>query len=273
MAMSFMCQKSWHPNSKANQKKKWIAEQQARDNEKRETERKKELEEERNREFNRKLLGSTSNETDSALDFMYKPPPGMDKVPTSQEPKPEPPRKDVPNLEYLKNAPSMGRYTEGIEITHKPLGIEVRKVRCARCGEWGHTSGDRECKLKDINPNDEFRQRLEDPMGFSRPTELDGNLKLKENIRRELDPHANDADLLPASSSSDEELDPEQAFIDSLTRKDKKKLLKHLKKQQKKQKKRKSKKVVESGRKRKREEVEEPVEEKDRRKRKRERRR
>jgi len=54
---------------------------------------------------------------------------------------------------FLKNAPIVAEYAKNVRVTHRPLGIEVRNVKCARCGEWGHTSGDRECALKDVNPN------------------------------------------------------------------------------------------------------------------------
>ncbi|KAJ6904103.1 hypothetical protein NC651_021289 [Populus alba x Populus x berolinensis] len=30
-----------------------------------------------------------------------------------------------------------------------PFGIEMRCVKCLRCGNYGHQRGDRECPLKD----------------------------------------------------------------------------------------------------------------------------
>jgi CBF1 interacting corepressor len=53
----------------------------------------------------------------------------------------------------LKGVPTIGDYTEKIAIRPRPLGIEIRNVRCARCGQWGHVSGDRECPMLDQNPN------------------------------------------------------------------------------------------------------------------------
>jgi hypothetical protein len=47
----------------------------------------------------------------------------------------------------------------------KPFAVEVRNVRCLRCGNYGHQSGDRECPLKDvIMPNEESRLKRDDPL-------------------------------------------------------------------------------------------------------------
>jgi hypothetical protein len=59
----------------------------------------------------------------------------------------------------LKGVPTVGEYTEQIAIRARPLGIEIRNVRCARCGQWGHVSGDRECPMLDQNPNGIFSTR------------------------------------------------------------------------------------------------------------------
>lgn len=56
------------------------------------------------------------------------------------------------------------RAVDVAQITFHPLGKEIRNVRCMRCGVWGHRSGDRECAMKDQNPNDASRLLREDPM-------------------------------------------------------------------------------------------------------------
>merc|ERR1712224_878523 len=69
--------------------------------------------------------------------------------------------------------------------THKPFGMENRKVRCIRCGIRGHQSGDRECKLRFQNPNDKKEKDAEDPISLmasnsdSRPQ---GNILMKEEL-------------------------------------------------------------------------------------------
>ncbi|KAK4794287.1 hypothetical protein SAY86_012281 [Trapa natans] len=65
-------------------------------------------------------------------------------------------------FEILKNAP---RLDTGLPARSKPFGVEVRNVKCARCGTYGHQSGDRECPLKDvIMPNEESRLKRDDPL-------------------------------------------------------------------------------------------------------------
>ncbi|KAI5077446.1 hypothetical protein GOP47_0007270 [Adiantum capillus-veneris] len=62
----------------------------------------------------------------------------------------------------LKNAPRM---ESGTSARVKPFAVEIRNVKCARCGAFGHQSGDRECPLKDsITTNDEARQKRDDPL-------------------------------------------------------------------------------------------------------------
>ena len=46
----------------------------------------------------------------------------------------------------------------------------MRNIKCIRCGEWGHTTGDRECPLRDFNPHDAARQQKEDPMAYMQKT-------------------------------------------------------------------------------------------------------
>jgi CBF1 interacting corepressor len=50
----------------------------------------------------------------------------------------------------LANAPRQRGVAVG--VTFRPLGTQIRNVRCMTCGIWGHSKGDRECKVSGWNP-------------------------------------------------------------------------------------------------------------------------
>lgn len=216
---------------------------------KRERDRQKQLEEEKEYYKNKSMIGKSAkdiaiSQNQDSLSFMYAPPPGF--LESNRRNREEEAKKledlknknkvDEKKLEdkfsFLKNAPIVAEYAKNVRVTHKPLGIEVRKVKCARCGEWGHTSGDRECPKRDDNPNESFRQMIEDPLTLMkmRDNELSENLVLKSTIGMNIDPGDPNQQIL----ASDEDSDLESAFLRTLTSKDKKKLLRYFKSENKK---------------------------------------
>ena len=72
----------------------------------------------------------------------------------------------------LKNAPmAKGMSDTNVNVAFKPLGAELRNVKCLACGVWGHSKGDRECKTSGWDP---FSGRTTMPVAVSssiRPVE------------------------------------------------------------------------------------------------------
>jgi len=72
---------------------------------------------------------------------------------------------------FLKNAPTSDESAKFRAIKHNPMGILVRNVRCARCGNYGHRSGERECPMFAARTqNDAERQIREDPLSVIKPS-------------------------------------------------------------------------------------------------------
>uniref|UniRef100_A0A0D9WU06 CBF1-interacting co-repressor CIR N-terminal domain-containing protein n=1 Tax=Leersia perrieri TaxID=77586 RepID=A0A0D9WU06_9ORYZ len=202
---SYLNQKPWHPLSYPNQRRKWIAEQVHANRARRQEEVQREFAQEQEFFRQTALFSKKDKEKMEimkAVSFMYVRPPGYnaesakaaeiedekrrsgqgdevastssmpdnepDKTHTGQDKKSRP--KDVfgrslpteQEFEVLKNAP---RLETGAPARVKPFGVEIRNVRCLRCGNYGHQSGDRECPLKDvIMPNEESRLKRDDPL-------------------------------------------------------------------------------------------------------------
>ena len=59
----------------------------------------------------------------------------------------------VARFPSLANAPMKpGMKADNVSVSFKPLGAEIRNVKCLKCGVWGHSKGDRECHLSGWNP-------------------------------------------------------------------------------------------------------------------------
>lgn len=67
----------------------------------------------------------------------------------------------IERFPMLKNAPMVlkkpkegeaEQTTDVVGLNFKPLGQVLRNVKCLSCGEWGHSKGDRECKVSGWDP-------------------------------------------------------------------------------------------------------------------------
>ncbi|GAB2272816.1 hypothetical protein Dimus_007636 [Dionaea muscipula] len=224
---SYLNQKPWHPLSYPNQRRKWIAEQTHANRLRRSDEVAREYAQEQEFFRQTALISKKEKEKVEmmqAVSFMYVRPPGYNAesakaaeiaderkklgqsdqidgpsssmpqaAPPVKEEKKKPRPKDVfgrplpteEEFEVLKNAP---RLETGAPGRVKPFAVEVRNVKCVRCGNFGHQSGDRECPLKDvIMPNEESRLKRDDPLtailAHTQPSEpLKWELKQKPGI-------------------------------------------------------------------------------------------
>ena len=146
-AMSFLNNKSFHPGNAQNRYKLFIAEEKKKAEDVRTEELSREYaQQEARRQLKSAITGGPDN---SAVSFMYNAPPGLAesenrKKMAQLEKDKTPAERDVDRFgTLLANAPREGSYTTAMEVTHKPFGVELRKVRCTKCGQWGHQAGER----------------------------------------------------------------------------------------------------------------------------------
>lgn len=131
----------------------------------------------------------------------------------------------------LKNAPVAGGYLRSdssggaatddatLHVKHNPFAAVVRNVKCVRCGKWGHQTGDRACTLRDtVSARDKERQRREDPLHHMTTVAAAA-------ITKATDEHDGELYMHQSEPSSDPEI---ALFLDTLSNKEKKSLLRKL---------------------------------------------
>ena len=184
------------------------------------------------------------------LNFMYDVPPGLKK----DEDKEDGENKEEVKFEWQKNAPR-ATYAKklGLDVHDQPFGICVRNVKCFRCGKWGHQNIDRECPMFSENKGDKSSSSALDSLCLSDPLRLISDMKKEHGLtlRRsvigsEIDPMAENQQILDSDDDNDPEVDI--TYIESLTDKQKKRLLKKLEKLEKKKAKKQKQEEIESSR-------------------------
>lgn len=139
---NYMCKKFFHPASRDNLKRVWMAEQQADAERKRQDELRNQYEKEQDLYENKAILSKESKDKLS-VNFMYEPPPGVRREREKEDNEPE--YKFEWQRQY--NAPRESYCKGDTEIRDQPFGIQVRNVRCIKCHKWGHINTDKECTM------------------------------------------------------------------------------------------------------------------------------
>ncbi|XP_046543669.1 corepressor interacting with RBPJ 1-like isoform X2 [Haliotis rubra] len=217
---NYMTKKFFHPASKDNIKRVWMAQQKTTYEKKKQEDLMNQYQKEQEMLSNRALLGDEKAKL--GLSFLYDAPPGMKKKEEDdgeQEIKFEWQRKyNAPREAYAKNDET---------IRDQPFGIEVRNVRCIKCRQWGHVNTDKICPLFGRNLTAEPPQPENTTSSLLESLKEDG-FQMKKSIMGRLMEGEDEKKVV----DTDDEDDPEVLFLKSLTPKQKKKLLKKLNKLQ-----------------------------------------
>ncbi|XP_050422303.1 corepressor interacting with RBPJ 1 [Adelges cooleyi] len=220
---NYMCKKFFHPASRDNLKRVWMAEQKSVKDKKRQEELRLQYEKEQDL-YNNKALLSKESKDKLSVNFMYEPPPGAKKEREREDNEPE------YKFEWQRkfNAPREDYCKGDQEIRDQPFGIQVRNVRCIKCHKWGHINTDKECPL--------FNQAsISEAVTSVAANGSNANITTQELIKQmredglALKKSAASTQQQISCSNNGEDSDTELfLYVKSLTRKKKMKLLKRL---------------------------------------------
>ncbi|XP_034110787.1 corepressor interacting with RBPJ 1 [Drosophila albomicans] len=236
---NYMCKKFFHPASRDNLKRVWMAEQQAEAYKKKQEELRTQYEKEQNLHENKAMLSKDSKDKLS-VNFMYEPPPGVRKEREKDDNEPE------YKFEWQRkyNAPRESYCKGDTEIRDQPFGIQVRNVRCLKCHKWGHINTDKECTMYSISMSEARKLHSESEANdimsknvLEEQMKEDGLMMKKSALELQSIKDVQQRHQLVPSDEEDDEAtraarqqNPELLFLKSLSKKQKLKLLKKLEK-------------------------------------------
>nr|CAG4642023.1 EOG090X0D30 [Eurycercus lamellatus] len=223
---NYMCKKFFHPGSRDNLKRVWMAQQKTEADKKKQEELKAQYDKEQDLYVNKSLVSKESKEKLS-VNFLYEPPPGMKKEREKEDGEPE------FKFEWQRkyNAPREDYCRGDDDIRDQPFGIAVRNVRCIKCHKWGHVNTDRECPLFN-----KARDALDEAIAGVDPSQKlmndmkETGLAMTRSAINTLEQMAVPMQELNKKSEVEPAAEEELAFLKTLSTKDKKKLLKKLEK-------------------------------------------
>lgn len=223
---NYMCKKFFHPASRDNLKRVWMAEQQAEAYKKKQEELRNQYEKEQELHDNKAMLSKESKDKLS-VNFMYELPPGMKKE-REKETSAEAEYKFEWQRKY--NAPRESYCKGDTEIRDQPFGIQVRNVRCIKCHKWGHINTDKECTMYSLSMSEAKKIHSE-----TEANQILSKNDLEQGLREDGLAMKRSAKELATAHKLIEEpgmdkIHTETDFLKSLSRKQKKKLLKKLEK-------------------------------------------
>jgi len=146
-----MCKKFFHPASRDNLKRVWMAEQRTEAEKKKQDDLRQQYDREQELYNNKALLSKESKEK-LELNFMYEPPPGARKQDQKDGNDDEGEEGEEPQYKFewqrkWGTAPRESWAKGDDSVQDQPFGIQVRNVRCVKCHKYGHINTDKVCEL------------------------------------------------------------------------------------------------------------------------------
>nr|CAG4643485.1 EOG090X0D30 [Ilyocryptus agilis] len=199
-----------------------MAQQKTEADKKKQEELKTQYEKEQDLYVNKSLVSKESKEKLS-VNFLYEPPAGKKKEREKKDGEPE------LKFEWPRkyNAPRENYCRGNDDIRDQPFGIAVRNVRCIKCAKWGHVNTDRECALynKARDAYDEAVARVDPSQKLMKDMEQSG-LAMTRSAISTLEQMSVPMQDMKKTGNEKPDFDEEMAFLQTLSMKEKKKLLK-----------------------------------------------